>query len=328
MVLFELALLVAGMALLFKGAEWVTDSASHVAEQFHTTSVAVGLIIVSVVLSLPELLVAATSIFKAHPQIGLGTILGSVIVNIGLIAGLCSMIRPLKLSRVILLRDTIFMIVATIIVAVLALEDNKLSHVEGIVFLLLFVPYLINVYQQEHEMGKKKARAEGKRIVHTLQMVGYIPWLPFRVRDGMGVFVLGTFVLLVGAQLFTDALIGLSTQFQIPDLVIGITLGALGPSLPNLAAALQATRRGMEELAISETIGSNIFTLLVSVGLFALTSPITLEASSRVITVPALLLITFLFMGFTIKGRITRVEGGILLFMYLASVAAEILYRA
>lgn len=328
MVLLELALLLSGMALLFKGAEWVTDSASHVAEHFHTTSVAVGLIIVSVVLSLPELLVAATTILKSHPQIGLGTILGSVIVNIGLIAGLCSMIRPLKLSRVILLRDTIFMIVATIIVAVLALEDNQLNHVEGVVFLLLFVPYLINVYQQEHEMGKKKAKAEGKRIVHTLQMVGYIPWLPVRVRDGFGIFVLGTAVLLVGAQLFTEALIGLSQVFQINDLVIGITLGALGPSLPNLAAALQATRKGMEELAISETIGSNIFTLLVSVGLFALASPITLEASSRVITVPALLLITFLFMGFTIKGRITRFEGGILLFMYLAAVAAEILYLA
>lgn len=328
MVLFELVLLVAGMALLFKGAEWVTDSASHLAEQLHTTSVAVGLILVSVVLSLPELMVAASAIFKSHPQIGLGTILGSVIVNIGLIAGLCSMIRPLKLSRVILLRDTIFMVVTTIIVAFLALEDNQLNHVEGVVFLLLFIPYLINVYQQEHEMGKRKAKAEGKRIVHTLQMVGYVPWLPFRVRDGWTVFALGTFVLLIGAQLFTDALIGLSQIFQVNELVIGITLGALGPSLPNLAAALAATRKGMEELAISETIGSNIFTLLVSVGLFALISPITLEASSRIVTVPALLLITFLFMGFTIKGRITRVEGGILLLTYLAAVAAEILYRA
>ncbi|MDP2717619.1 MAG: sodium:calcium antiporter [Candidatus Micrarchaeota archaeon] len=323
----SILLFLAGVVLMFKGAEWVTDSASHLAEQLHTTSVAVGLILVSLVLSLPEIFVAGLSILKDHPQIGLGTILGSVIVNIGLIAGVCSMVRPLKISRVILLRDTIFMIVATIIVAALALEDSQLSRIEGVVFILLFVPYLINVYQQEHQMGKRKAKAEGKRIVHTLQLVGDLPFLPFKVRDGMGIFILGAGVLLVGAQFFTDSLIHFSQDFGVPDLVVGITLGALGPSLPNFAAALSATRRGLEELAISETIGSNIFTLLVSVGLFALFSPIILEASSRAVTVPALLLITFLFMGFTIKGHITRREGAVLFLAYLLTVAAEVLYH-
>ncbi len=324
----SILLFLAGVALMFKGAEWVTDSASHLAEKLHTSSVAVGLILVSLVLSLPEIFVAALSILKDHPQIGLGTILCSVIVNIGFVAGVCSMIRPLKLSRVILLRDTIFMIVATIIVAVLALEDSRLSQVEGLVFILLFVPYLVNVYQQEHQMGKKKAKAEGKRIVHTLQLVGNLPFMPFRIRDGWGIFLWGAAVLLVGAQFFTDGLIHFAEAFSISDLAVGITLGALGPSLPNFAAALSATRRGLEELAISETIGSNIFTLLVSVGLFALFSPIVLEASSRAVTVPALLLITFLFMGFTIKGSITRKEGAVLFVAYVAAVAAEVLYHA
>jgi cation:H+ antiporter len=185
----------------------------------------------------------------------------------------------------------------------------------------------VSSQKKKNKGGKKQARAEGKRIVHTLQLVGDLPFMPFKVRDGIGIFTLGSAVLLIGAQLFTDGLIQLTQTLGVSDLAIGITLGALGPSLPNFAAALSATRKGLEELAISETIGSNIFTLLVSVGLFAFFSPILLEASSRTITVPALLLITFLFMGFTIKGTITRLEGAVLFLVYVAAVIAEVIYH-
>lgn len=324
--LFNAGLLIAGAAFLLKGADWVTDSAAHVAERFHTTSVAVGLILVSIMLSLPELIVAGSAVLKDHPQIGLGTILGSVIINVGLVVGLCSMIRPLRVSRVMLLRDLVFMMVATIIVAAMALKDGQLDRVDGAVFLLLFVPYLINVYQQEKLLGKKEAKKEGEQLVHTLRFFGKITGGVVKLHDGVWVFILGGLGLIIGAQLFTDGLIYVAGAFQIPDLVIGVTLGALGPSLPNLAAAVQATRRGLEELAVSETIGSNIFTLLVSIGAFAIVQPVVLEASSRAITLPALLLITFLFMGFTIKGRVTKAEGAVLLLVYLGALAAELLY--
>lgn len=324
--LLNLGLLVVGSALLLKGADWITDSAAHVAERFQTTSVAVGLILVSIMLSLPELIVAGSAVLKSHPQIGLGTILGSVIINIGLVVGLCTMIRPLRVSRVMLLRDLVFMMVATIIVAAMALKDGQLDRVDGTVFLLLFVPYLINVYQQEKLLGKKEAKKEGKQLVHTLRFFGKLTGGVVKLHDGLWVFALGGLGLIVGAQLFTDGLIYMAETFQISDLVIGVTLGALGPSLPNLAAAIQATRRGLEELAVSETIGSNIFTLLVSIGTFAIIQPVELEASSRIITLPALLLITFLFMGFTIKGRVTKPEGALLLLVYVAAVAAELWY--
>lgn len=326
--LFNVGLLLGGTALLLKGAEWVTDSAAHVAERFQTTSVAVGLILVSFMLSLPELVVAGSAVLKAHPQIGLGTIIGSVIVNIGLIIGVCSMIRPLRVSRVMLLRDLVFMMVATIIVTAMALKDGQLDRVDGTVFLLLFVPYLINVYQQERVLGKKESEKEGKQMVQTLQLIGKLRVGPLVLRDGVGIFLAGGVTLLLGAQFFTDSLIYFGSTFGVPDLIIGITLGALGPSLPNLAAAIQATRRGLEELAISETIGSNIFTLLVSVGVFTILQPVTLEASSRAVTLPALLLITFLFMGFTVKGKVSKPEGAILLLIYLGALVAELLYVA
>ncbi|MBI5226379.1 sodium:calcium antiporter [Candidatus Micrarchaeota archaeon] len=324
--LFNLALLAIGSGLLLKGAEWVTDSAAHVARRFGTTSVAVGLILVSAMLSLPEIVVAGAAMFKGHPQIGLGALLGSVIINIGLIVGVCSMIKPLRVSRVMLLRDLVFMMVATIIVVAMALNDGKLDRVDGTVFLLLFVPYLINVYQQEKVLGKKEAQKEGKQIVNTLELVGKIGIGELKQHYGIGAFLIGGIALIVGGTLLTDALIFISGTFGISDLIIGVTLGALGPSLPNLAAAVQATRRGYEELAISETIGSNIFTLLVSVGLFAVLAPMTLAPSSRMVTLPALLIITFLFMGFTIKGTVTKREGAVLLAAYAVAVGAELVY--
>ncbi|HLD76304.1 MAG TPA: sodium:calcium antiporter [Candidatus Norongarragalinales archaeon] len=324
---FYILLAVLGVFLILKGSEWVTDSVSHVARHFSTSSVAVGLLLVSTMLSLPEIAVAVSAVLQDHPQIGLGALLGSVIVNLGLIVGVCTLIRPLRVSRVILLRDLVFMIVASIIVAALALQDGNLSQVDGFVFLLLFIPYMVNVYEQEKQLSKAEVKKEGLQMVNTLELIGKLGVGNFRIRDGLGVFVLGGLLLIVGADFFTRGLVFFAESFHLPDLVVGITLGALGPSIPNLAAAVQATRAGMEELAISETIGSNVFTLLVSIGILALVHPFTLESTSRFITLPTLLLISFTFMFFTIKGHIGRREGMVLLGMYFLSVFAEILFR-
>lgn len=325
--IFYLALVILGTLMILKGSEWVTDSVSHVAKHFSTTSVAVGLILVSTMLSLPEIAVAVSSVLKGHPQIGLGALLGSVIVNLGLIVGICTLIRPLRVSRVILLRDLVFMMVASIIVSAIALEDGNLTSIDGLVFLLLFVPYLVNVYEQEKQLSRVEAQKESKQMISTLELIGKLGIGPVRIRDGIGVFLMGGVLLLVGVELFTRSLVYFAESFHLPDLVIGLTLGALGPSLPNLAAAIQATRNGHEELAVSETIGSNIFTLLVSIGILALVHPLKLEASSRFITLPALLLISFVFMFFTMKGHIGRRDGMILLGLYAVSVLAEIIYR-
>ncbi|MBI5036743.1 sodium:calcium antiporter [Candidatus Micrarchaeota archaeon] len=326
-VLLYVFLVLLGVALILKGSEWVTDSAAPVAKKFSTTSVAVGLLLVSSMLSLPEIVVAASSVLQGHAQIGLGALLGSVIVNLGLIVGVCTMVRPLKISHVILFRDLVFMLVASIIVAALALEDAKLSSVDGLVLLLLFVPYMVNVYKQEQQLSKPEVEEESRKLVNTLERFGKLGLGPWRIRDGWGVFLAGGAMLIIGADFFTRSLVYFVEAFGVPELVIGLTLGALGPSIPNLASALHATRTGKEELAISETIGSNIFTLLISIGVLALVHPLVLEPSSRVITLPALLLMSFIFMFFTLKGQIRRREGLVLLALYAGIVLAEIIYR-
>ncbi|MEM3030212.1 MAG: sodium:calcium antiporter [Candidatus Micrarchaeia archaeon] len=324
MVLLSIVLGVLALYLILKGSEWVTDSSVHVAQRLSTTNVAVGLILVAALLSLPELVVALSSVAKGHTDMGIGVTLGSVIVNIGLIVGISALIRPLRVSRVMITRDAVFMVVITIVVAAIALEDLELTRVDGFVLLLLFIPYFVNVYEQERVLTAKQRVVETHKIVKSLHLFGKMGFGKLVVHDGLKVFLAGVALLLVGAEFFTQSMVGLAGFFRLSDFVVGITLGALGPSLPSLASAIQAEKRGYEELAVSETIGSNIFTLLITLGAIALVTPQSINFVTAVVTTPAILLLSFLLLFFMIRGRIGRRAGAVLLMIYLAATLLQL----
>jgi len=324
MVFLSAALGVLALYLILKGSEWITDSSVHVAQRLSTSNIAIGLILVSTLLSLPELVVAVSSVAKGHIDMGIGVTLGSVIVNIGLIVGVSALIRPLRVSRAMVTRDAVFMAVITTVVAAVALEDFELTRVDGFVLLLLFIPYFVNVYEQERVLTARQRIVETRKIAKSLKLFGKTGFGEIVVHDGVMVFILGTALLLVGAELFTQSMVGLARLFSISDFVMGITLGALGPSLPNLASAIQAARRGYEELAVSETIGSNIFTLLITLGAIALATPQRINFVTAVVTTPAILLMSFLLLFFMMRGRIGRRAGALLLLLYLAATLLQL----
>jgi len=134
-------------------------------------------------------------------------------------------------------------------------------------------------------------------------------------------------MLLVGAELFTAGLISIAGQAGISEMLIGITIGALGLSLPTLAAAVQAVRKGYAELAVSETIGSNIVTLLMTLGVMAIVQPFSVDSITAGITAPALLVVTVTFFIFTMRGTISRRAGIVLVGMYVVAMVLEILAR-
>jgi cation:H+ antiporter len=325
--LVEIALVLVGLYLILKGSEWVTDAAVPLAAFLNTTYVAVGLVLVSVLLSLPELLVSVSSLIKGHTDIGVGVIIGSIIVNLGLIIGISALIRPLKIPRHVITRDAVFMLVATIVVSLLVLEDLQITTRDGIVFLLLFIPYLVNLWEQEKNLAAKERRKESEMISKTLQFVGKIGGAGVVIHDSRVIFVIGMVMLLAGTELFTGSMISLAAILSIPELFIGLTLGAIGPSIPNLAAAVQAVRRGYDELAVSETIGSNIFTLLITLGILAIARPFAIDPVTAGVTAPALLLVTGTFFVFTLRGVISRSSGLVLITLYLISLAAEYIFR-
>lgn len=325
--ILEILLALLGLYLIFKGSEWVTDAAVPLADYFNTTHIAVGLVLVSVLLSLPELLVAVSSVISSHADLGIGVIIGSIIVNLGLIVGLSAMMKPLKIPRHVITRDGVFMLVATIVVTLLVLGGGTATRRDGVVFLLLLVPYLVNIYEQEKTLAKKDRRKESDMISKTLQFTGKISGAELVIHDSRVIFLAGAAMLLIGAELFATGLISIATQAGISDILLGLTVGALGPSLPTLAAALQAVRKGYAELAVSETIGSNIVTLLMTLGVMAIVQPFSVDSITASITAPALLVVTVTFFIFTMKGTITRRSGAVLVGMYLVAMVLEVLAR-
>jgi len=323
----EIALALAGLFLILKGSEWITDAAVPLATFLDTTYIAVGLVLVSVLLSLPELMISVSAVMRGHEGIGVGVIIGSIIVNLGLIMGVSAILRPLKVPRHVITRDTVFMVVATIVVSLIAFEDSQVTARDGVVFLLLFIPYLVNIYEQEKTLAMKERKKESDMITKALLFTGKLGGAEIVIHDSRVIFVAGVGMLIVGAELFTGSLISFAGIFGIPELFIGLTLGALGPSIPNLAAALQAVRRGYDELAISETVGSNIFTLLITLGILALIHPFTIDSTTTMVTAPALLIVTVTFFVFSMRGIISRAAGFTLVTLYLLTLCAEYYFR-
>jgi len=324
----EAVLLLAGLYLILRGSDWITDAAASLARHLNTTHIAVGLVLVSLLLSLPELLVAVSAMTKGHTGTSIGVSIGSIIVNLGLIIGISAMIKPLKIVRHLITRDAVFMFVTSIVVALIVVERLQITRMDGLIFLLLFIPYLVNVYEQEKTLAEKERKKESKMIRKTLQLIGKIGYPEIVIKDSWLIFLIGGTMLLIGTELFTNALISLSGLLAVPDILIGLTIGAVGTSIPNMAAALQAVRKGYDELAVSETIGSNIVTLLITLGIVAIIQPpLVIDPVTALVTTPALVLVSGVFFFFALSGRISRLAGAVLFLLYIVTMVAEFALR-
>jgi cation:H+ antiporter len=319
--LLSLLLTVVGVLFMGKGSDWLTDSLIPVARRLGVSGVAVGLILVSIAVSLPEILVAVAASVQGYPAISLGVVLGSIICNIGLMTGLCAVIRPLRVKKTLILRDGIFSIIVPLLVFAIG-AGGEISRLEGGALFLLFIPYIINIVLQERRQSQEARSQEMKEIEVELDLLGFSFG---KLKPGWTPFFLGIALLLVGTYLFATQLVWFAGTLGIDELLIGLTLGALGPSLPNIVAAYQATTRGMGDIAVSETLGSNVFTLLVTLGIAAMLSPVAISSRWLSFELPALIVMSFLLFVFLLtRNTISRLEGSLLLGGYLAIVGAQI----
>ncbi|OGE76456.1 MAG: hypothetical protein A3C85_01395 [Candidatus Doudnabacteria bacterium RIFCSPHIGHO2_02_FULL_48_21] len=320
--IYSVALIFVSILLIGKGSDWLTDSLIPIAKRLGVSGVSIGLILVSVAVSLPEILIAVYTTLKGFSDITLGVILGSIFVNIGLMTGLSAIIRPLKVTKNLILRDGVFSLIVPILVLAVGMQ-GKITRAEGFAFVLLFVTYMINVFLQEKQKTSEERSQDVREVEVSLDLLGFDIG---KIKSGWISFTLGVGVLLAGAQIFGSQLIDIAEGFQINQLIIGFTLGAIGPSIPNIMAAYKAAKRDMGEIAVSETLGSNIFTLLVTLGVTAMIAPITLSAQWITFDLPALLLLSGMLFIFTITKRvISRLEGSLLLFGYLVIVTMQVL---
>ena len=235
--------------------------------------------------------------------------------------GLCAIIRPLKVKKTLILRDGIFSLVIPILVFAIG-AGGEITRLEGGALLLLFFPYIINIFLQERQQSPEQRQENIREIEMELDFIGFTFG---KLKPGWMSFFLGVALLLCGTYLFSTQLTWFASNLGIDELIIGLTLGALGPSLPNIFAAYHATKKGLGDIAVSETLGSNVFTLLVTLGIAAMLSPVSISHRWLSFELPALIVMSFLLFIFLItKQAISRLEGGILLCGYLSIVAVQI----
>jgi cation:H+ antiporter len=279
-------------------------------------------------LSIPEIFIAIYVFFMGHGGISLGVIIGSIICNIGLMTGLSAMIKPLSVDKRVVIRDGVFALVIAIIVFVFGV-DHSYDRKEGIILLLLFVPYVVNVWFFEKWASRKERKEELKEIEGELKVMGLKYW---ELKPGVFVFIMGCILLLLGSYIFSEALIKIATFTGLSDVLIGLTIGAIGPSIPNIVSAIQGTVKNYNKIAITETFGSNIFTLLVTLGLLAVIVPFSIDQKWLYFDIPMMVIMNFVMLFFIFKGHIRkesaiqRHEGAVLVVLYIVSIILNVVY--
>ena len=291
-------LLIIGFALLTKGADYFIENSASFAEEKGISPHVVGVTIVAFGTSLPELLVSIISSINGYNDLALGNIVGSNISNIGLVLALSTFIFYYVLKTDIspdedANNDSYVMLVAVLLLFFFS-QDKLISQIEGFVFFLLYISYILWLYK----------RTKGGEIKTDESKTSYL-------------FLVGGLIgLLIGAQLTVDSAVEIAIVVGIPEIVIGLSVVAVGTSLPELAGTISAARMGHKEIAVGNVIGSNIANIFLVMGVLSLINPISVENFVIEQTLPLLILLTIVTFGL-IRIPLNRLSGSLLFGFFL-----------
>jgi cation:H+ antiporter len=320
-----LALFVIGLVALVAGAEILVRGASRLATSLGVSPLVVGLTVVAFGTSAPELAVGVSSAMAGQPDIALGNVVGSNIANILLVLGLAAMIAPVMAARRVVRRDVPLMIAASVLLWLMALS-GQIDRLEGIVLMggiLAYTTYLVASSRREAAAVRAEFAAEfgvgAGRGVRTVVV-------------NLGLVAGGLVLLLVGADWIVDGAVAMATTLGIPEIVVGLTVVAVGTSLPEIATSVMAGLRGHRDIAVGNVVGSCIFNVFMVLGATAVVAPVPLAVSPALLAVDlplmvaaALACLPILYSG----RRVDRREAALLLgfygayLAYLALVALE-----
>lgn len=304
--------ILAGFALLIWGADRFVIGAAATAYRLGVSSLLIGLTVVGFGTSAPEIMVSISAAAGGAPELAAGNALGSNIANIGLILGLTALIKPL-LVRSQTLRRELPMLLAITLLALMPFLDSYLSRFEGIALvggLVLMLFWLVHLETTSDGSDEMVAEADAE-IRHDLTL-----------KKAVFILFVGLIVLLVGSQLLVWGATGIAKTLGISDLVIGLTVVAIGTSLPELAASLAAVFKNEHDLAIGNVIGSNMYNLLAVLGIAGIIQPTALDTSVIERDFPVMVGLTVLLFamayGWREGGqRINRMEGAALLSIFV-----------
>ena len=301
MIILEIVFLVLGFVMLVKGADWFVEGAAGIASKFGIPQLVVGLTIVAMGTSAPEAAVSITAALKGTADIAVGNVVGSNILNILIILGLTGLITSVAVQKSTLFIEIPYMLLITGVLLVMGMMGNSINLVEGIILWVLFIIYLGYLFVLAKK-GKAEEEEKEERPLWKLLLYALI---------GGVVVVLGSNVAVDSATSIAQ-IIGLSEKF------IGLTIVALGTSLPELVTSVTAAKKGNADIAIGNIVGSNIFNILFVLGTSALIIPITFEPSFAIDTIIAIAAGVLLWVATIGKKKLTRPWGIIMLLCYAA----------
>lgn len=305
----DLLLLVLGVALLSIGGEALIRGALAAAKRLGVSPLLSGLVIVGFGTSSPELVVSVDAAWNQQPDIAIGNVVGSNIANVLLILGICAVISPMAVRPLALSRDATTVVAASLLFVVLV-GGSALGRPDAVVLLLAFVAYLTWAYRSERSAHTPAAELHEAEAAELTALPESTAWTVAYVVIGLALLILGSQILLAGA-------IGLAERFGVSEAVIGLTLVAVGTSLPELAISVVAAIRKHADVAVGNILGSNIFNILGILGVSALLQPLPVHArilqfDQWVLLATALLLLLFLYTG----RQLSRIEGAFFLGCY------------
>lgn len=311
----DIFLLILGLALILGGANFLTDGSAALAQRFRVPEFIVGLTIVAVGTSTPELVVSVLSAAAGNSDVAIGNIVGSNIFNVFLILGVCALIAPLPLTGGNIRRDLPFLTAVSVLLLLLTSdrllglgEVDAIGRIDGIVMLLLYIAlirYTIRTERRTAALATQATQTEKPQRSKSL-------WLIVVMIGG------GLAGLVFGGELFLDSATAIARALGVSESVIAITLVAGGTSLPELASSVVSLLKGKSEMALGNVIGSNIANILLILGLSATIHPLTLGGITRIDLLTVLLSSVLLFVtAFTFRRKaVDRWEGAIFLVIY------------
>lgn len=308
--LLAVILFFAGLLLLYFGAEYMVSGSSRFALSLGIRPMIIGMTIVALATSMPEMMVSLTAVLKGTSDIAAGNIIGSNVANIGLILGAAALLAPMKVANNTLKKDIPIMLAASVMLFLFAL-DGQLGFIDGLILVSGLAAFILYCVFWGRTDGSKGEPAPDDVVEEEKHHRG---------RD-IALILIGIVGLGVGAELMVRSAITIARGFGLSDIVIGMTVVALGTSLPELAASMMGAWKGEMDLSVGNVIGSNIFNLLFVLGICSMIRPIPIDAATLRFELPVMLLFSFALLPLIGRRmKLARTEGSLLLIGYLAFV--------
>lgn len=301
--------IVGGMVLLIKGADGFVSGASGVAKKLKIPAIIIGLTIVSIGTSLPEASVSLSSVLNGSSDISIGNIVGSNMFNLLVVLGFSLVFVPIILNRKVVIKDFLIMIISTLLLLIFAFVNigggnQTLSRIECGILFVLFIAYIV-----WSVIDARKNKTEEEKADETNKVNSMPKNILFLVLGLLGI-VIGGDLVVFGAQNF-------AIQVGMSEVLVGLTIVAVGTSLPELVTSIIAAKKGEKDIALGNVIGSSTFNILFIIGLTGLVSPLAVSAKAMIdIIIVSVVFIAF-FVYSLIKNKLPKYLGYIMIVMYI-----------